>query len=341
MYRTQRNPRNTMAPITTDRVRTKLINAVQSFYVTLTARGTLTIAGGAADAIRNRGSIWAAFTEVGLEENGKDRMLLTGNVLRYIAETSAPSALSAKRATSTAAAAYTLEESVRLYFAHPFAAIPRETSFMERDVKQELNVFTRLAPASNADGGGNKLAKVSGGVTAVLSAVSVTVIHGYDKTETARPFFIPTIRQTVTDVPGASGNLESFVRTSHALRGIILSQETTTDGEVADIVNSLTLRGDMGEFIGPQKAKWDDLLLESEYEFGGAVVSSVRAHLALNFQEHGRLASILNPNQDNNLRFEFDCQPSVAGAGASKVRITLLELERDPSVVDPNLTIPV
>ncbi len=340
MYRTHRNPRTTLAPITTDRVSSRLINAVQSHYVTLTLRGTLTIAGGAATAIRNRGSIWAAVREVGISENGKDRVLVTGNVLRFMSEMAAPSALSASRVTSTAAAAYTLEESARIYFAHPFAAVPRETSFLERDSKQVLEVFMKLA-GTPADGGGSALVNVGGAVTGILSAVTCTVEHGYDATETARPYFIPTMRQIVQPVAAATSKLETFIKTSNALRGMVVTQETTTDGEVADIINALDLRGDFGSLIGDSQAKWADLLLASEFEFGGAVVSTIRAHLGLNFQEHGRLSSILNPNQDNNLRFEFDCQPSVAGAGSSQIRITLLELERDSAVVDPELPIPV
>jgi hypothetical protein len=337
MYPMQKSGRSTIVPTAGDRSFSRLINAVQSHYVTLVFRGTLTIAGGAADSIRNRGSILAAFNEVGIDENGTDKVLLDGRVLRHLSETGAPSALSAKRVTSTAAAAYTLEEAVAIQFAHPFAAIPRETAFLERDTKQLFQAFVKLDSA----GGGSKLAKVSGGVTAVLSNVSVTVTHTFDPVETARPYFVPFVRQQIAQVLGASTNQQEFIKTSNAIRQMVVTQETTTDGEVNDIINKLLLKGDRHDIIGPVPVKWDDLALASEYEFGGAVVASNRSHLSLNFQDHGRLATVVNPNQDNNLRFEFDCQPSVAGAGTSQIRITLVELVRDPVIVDPVLPIPV
>lgn len=336
MFKQQKNGRSQIVPTVGDRSYSRLINAVQHQFVTLVFRGTLTIAGGAADAIRSRGSILAAFNEIGIDENGTDRHIYAGQVLRFLSEMAAPSALSAKRVTSTAAAAYVLEEAVRIYFAHPFAAIPRETAFIEHDVKQLLQAFVKL----DAGGGGSKLAKVSGGVTAVLSAVTVNVIDGYDATEQARPFFIPTVVQQVDAVNGANSAYQQFIKTSHAIRAIVVSQETTTDGEVNDIINKVVFRGDFNNIIGPTPIRFDDLDLESEFEFGGAVVSTNRAHLGLNFQLHGRLANILNPTQDNNLRFEFDCQPSVAGAGTSQIRTTIVRLERDPSLVDPQLTVP-
>lgn len=337
MYTLQRNARTSIAVSAGERAYSRLINAVQSHFVTLTFRGTLTIAGGAADAIRNRGSILAAFNEIGIDENGTDRHLYDGKVLRVLSEMSAFSALSAKRVTSTAAAAYALEESVRIYFASPWAATPRETAFVEHDAKQLLQVFAKLDVA----GGGSKLAKVSGGVTAVLSGVTVSVVHGYDATETAKPLFIPSVVQQIAPVAGANAQQQEFIKTSHAIRAMIVSQETTTDGEVSDIINKLALKGDFRDIIGPSPVSMADLMLASEFEFGGAVVTSNRSHLCLNFQEHGRLSRVINPQQDSNLRFEFDSQPSVAGAGSSFIRITIVRLERDLALVDPNLVVPV
>lgn len=343
MFRSQKNPRASITPVvgSTDRVYSRLINAVQSHYVELTFRGTLTISVAAATAIRNRGSILACFDEIGIDENGRDRHLYKGTVLRFLSEMSAPSELSRQRVTSTAVAAYPLEESVRIYFAHPFAAQPRETAFIERDVKSLLQVFTRLNANPTA------MLASAGAATLALTNLSVDVMHAYDPAETALPYFIPSVRQQVHVVPSANGQDPEFIRTSNALRAIVISQESTTDGEVDDIINKLAFRGDFRDIIGPSGYSWKDLVLGSEYGFGGDVATDVqgiqhrRAHCELNFQEHGRLSNILNPNQDNNLRFEFDCQPSVQGAGTSQIRITLLELERVPGLVDPKLPIPV
>jgi len=340
MFKQQKNGRSVITfPTLGDRYYSRLINAVQHQFVTLIVRGTMTIAGAAAGAILSRGSLLACLTEIGIDENGTDRHIYVGQVLRMLSEMAAPSALSAKRVSSTAVGVYPLEEAVRIYFAHPFAAIPRETAYIEHDVKQLLQVFAKLF--NDAQGGGSKIVTPGGGGTAVLSAVSIDVIDGYDATETARPFFIPTVVQQVDTISGANSQYQQFIKTSHAIRAFVVSQETTQGGEVDDIINKVVLRGDFTNLIGPNGISFSDLALESEFDFGGAVVSSNRAHLGINFQLHGRLANVLNPTQDNNLRFEFDCQPSVTGAGASQIRTTIVRLERDPALVDPKLTIPV
>lgn len=335
MYRQRRNPRSNIVTIAGERAYSRLINAVSSNFVTMVFAASFVISVAAATNIRNRGSILAAFDEIGIDENGTDRQIYDGRVLRFMSEMAAPSALSAQRVTSTAVATYPLEEAVRIYFAHPFAAIPRETAFLERDPKQLLQVFAKLNSSA-----ANKLA-TAGGATLALNNVTVTVTHGYDPNEPNRPEFIPVVRQQIIGVESANGQLQEFIRTQHAIRQIVVTQEGATIGEVGDIINSLVLRTDEADIIGPGKMSWRDLILEQEFEFGGAVVSSNRSHLGLNFQTHGRLSNIISPAQNNNLRFEFDVQPSVVvGAGASKIRITIVELQRDPALTAP-ATVPV
>lgn len=336
MFRLRRNPRNNVVTIAGERAFSRLINAVSSNFVTLVITGSFVISVAAATNIRNRGSILAAFDEIGIDENGTDRHIYDGRVLRVLSEMAAPSALSAKRVTSTAAATYPLEECVRIYFAHPFAAIPRETAYLERDTKQLLQVFAKLNASAK-----DKLA-TAGGATLALNTIVVTVTHGYDPQEANPPEFIPTVRQQIVNVDSTNGQLTEYIKGSHAIRQIVVSQEGTTIGEVSDIINSLVLRSDDQDFIGPGKMDWDDLQLESEFEFGGAIVTSNRSHLGLNFQQSGRLSSVVSPVQMNNLRFEFDVQVSVtAGAGNSKIRITIVELQRVPGLTNPQSTIPV
>lgn len=341
MYRLQRNPRNAIVPIAGDRAYARLVNAVSSNFVLLVFAGTLTIATAAADAIRNRGSIMAAFSEVGIDENGTDRHVYDGRVLRFLSEMAAPSALSATRVTSVNVAAYPLEEAVRIYFAHPFAAIPRETAYREKNTQSLLQVFAKLTDATGLTQG-QRLAKVTAG-TATLSAVTITVTHGYDRNEANRPEYIPTVRQEVLNVDAASAQLPLILKGSNAIRQLVITQETVSGGEVSDIINSLTLIADDDvAFIGPAKMTWRDLALDSEFEFGGAVVSSNRAHLGMNFQQFGRLASVIGPQQLNNLSLVFDCQPSVlVGGGASKIRVTVVELRAEAGIVNPERTIPV
>ena len=338
MFRRQMNGRSAIVPIAGEQAFSRLVNNVQSHFLTLVFRATLTIATAAAASVRNRGSVLALYDEIGIDENGTTRQIYDGRVLRFASEMAAPSALSAVRVPSSGAVGvYNLEEAVRIYFAHPFAAKPRETAYLERDVKQVFSVYVKLA--NNAV---NKIAPAGGGGTSVLSNITVSVMHSYDASEDARPYFVPTITQQIVDVTGVNDQLQEFIKTSHSLRGLIVSQDTTGVGEVSDIINSLSLKGDFHNIIGPKQVAWNDLCLDSEFEFGGAVVSSNRAHLGLNFQSHGMLSNILNPNQDANLRFEFNVQPSVAaGAGTSRIRITRLNMERDPAIVESELPIPV
>lgn len=334
MFTLTRNPRASITPVAGERVGSRLVNRVQSHFISLRITGTLTIAGGAATAIRNRGSVAACFDEIGINENGTDRVLARGAALRMLAEGSAPSALTAKRVTGTAAAAYELEEVVRLYFAHPFAVNPRETAFIENDPRQVLEVFVKQA----TDAAG-RLVEVGGAVTAALTNLRVEVTQAYDATEKSLPEYIPTIRQLLVDVPSANSQQVEYLKTTKLLRAVVISQETTTVGEVDDIINKVALKGDFRDIIGPSPESFDQILLDSEYDFGGAVVASNRSHLLLNFQQHGRLSNVINPAQDANLRFEFDCAPS-ASAGSSKIRITLVELERVAGLTNPASTIP-
>lgn len=335
MQKNQKNPRGTIIPVAGDRQSVRLINAVQSAFVEYVLTGTLTIAGGAADLIKSRGSIMAAYDEMGVNENGTDRAIMHGRVLRVLSEVSSERTIVPTRVTSTAAAAYPLRETVRLYFANPQSAVPRETAFLEHDTRQALEAFVKLA----ASGGADKLVKVSGAVTAVLSNLKVAVTHGFDAQESDRPYFIPTVRQQTAAVAGAQSALPVFIKTANSIRGMVVSTEDSIIGEVSDVVNALALRGDFRDIIGPATRKWLDLVDAQQHEFGGDMTSA--AHVYLNFQTHGRLAAVLNPNQDNNLRFEFDCQPTAAaGAGTTQIRITTIELVSDPALCKP-LDIPV
>jgi hypothetical protein len=322
-----RSSRGTILPVAGgDRAFVRLAAAKRTNYVSLVARGQFDQSVGAATSIRNRGSIWAAFDEVVLDENGQDMHVYRGPVLRMISEALAPSALSATRVTSTAIQAATqLREHARMYFAMPFGLDPAETAFVERNPGQLFQVGVRLAatPATRLVNPGAN--------TSALTNVSVTVLQGYDNPNPDgtldAPLFIPMVRQLgLIPVAAASSAQVVDVRTTNLCRMIIISQETTTEGEVSDIINSFVFRGDNKTLIGPNVSRWDDLLLDNEYELGGAVLGNA-SHLPIMFQRYGRIGDSLNPSEDVNIRFEFNVQPS-ASAGASQLRITLVELVR-------------
>ena len=198
-----------------------------------------------------------------------------------------------------------------------------------------LNIFVRLAAAASQSG---RLYNV-GPATVAISNVTFSVVQNMEKpTDSAlsRPLFIPTVRQQIIPVNGANPAIIEYLRTANPIRAIVLSQEAATDGEVSDIINRFTIRGDYKDIVGPSSMSYADKALDSEFEFGGAVISSNRSHLGFNFQRYGRLSEVLNPAQDANIRVELDAQPS-AGAGASTVRLTVLELLRDPYVTAEKL----
>lgn len=330
MFTTQQSARDSIIPAAGRRVSSRLLNGVQGHAVQLDISGTLTIAGADAASIRNRGSLWAAVDEVGIVENGSDSASVWGPVLRALSEEAAPSALSSVRLTAKAQAAYSLKESARIYFAHPYALQPRETAYMERDTRQVLEAFVRLA----ASGGGDKIAKAGAGGTVTLSNVQVDVTHIYDGFETQHPYFIPHIIQSVEPVAGANARLAHYIKTPNMLRSIMVSQVDSIDGEVSDVINTLRLRGDAVDWI--DTVKWANLVQGTEFDFGGASGwASGAAHLGINFQKFGRLASVMNPGQDTNLRLELDVQPSATGSGSSSVLVTRVELWQVAGLTQP------
>lgn len=305
----------------------RLLAIASIFYIDVLITGTLgvTVAG---TGTQNRGSIMAAFDEIGVVENGRDRVVLDGRLARYLSEVAAPSALTAVRAAAAGVQTTVLKEYVRIYFAHPFAVNPRETAFLARDPRADLQLFFKL------NGTNNGVSNIIAGGTKTLSGVTVTAVQHVDEHETARPLFIPSIRQ-VTQVISGTGVVDMYLRPNHYLRALALQQDTNV-GEVADIVSSLALRGDTREIVGPEMVTTDLLQRAMEYEHGGTVLTAP-GYWYKNFQEGGRLANILNPRQDTNLRLSLTATPSVAaGATSSVVRVALLELERDPQATDLN-----
>lgn len=333
-YKAQRSRRTTMpftgtlTPSTNgQRQHSKLINGVRSWGVYLHARARVAISVASVTAIRNRGSVWALFDEVGIDENGRDRHIYDGRLLRFLSEMHAPSALSATRLTAVGVGTTLLEEGAMIWFAHPLSAAPQETAFREVDARQELNVFARGA----ADPTGALV--TIGGATVVIDQVSIEVTHLYDARSTELPIFIPTARQIVAAVPSANGQHEVNLKTSSFLRAVVVQQDAAGFGEVSDIISAYALRGDFRDIIGPQQSPLDAAQFLQEYEYGGLVLSN-QSYLGLNFQQGGKLSNVVNPGDDVNLRFEFNDAPSASGT-ASRIRIGLLEYEQVPPLTGP------
>jgi len=307
----------------------RLLGQGQSAFLTVVVTGLLAITVAAATASLNRGSIMAAFDEMGIVENGKDRQFIDPRILRYIAEAAAPSAPTAVRLTALGVGNTQLRETFRVYFAHPFSLNPRETNFLVRDPTADFSFFHKL------NGVANGVAKIvtAGAATVTLTGVTVKVQQSMDEFEGARPLFLPTVRMVTQKVVGADSALDIFLRPNNYLRALVVQQDSNL-GEVSDIINKIQLHGDRREVYGPEMNEFSLLKQAEEYEWGGSMLGAP-GYLLINFQEGGRLTNVWNPTQDSNLRLTVDCQPSVtAGVTTSTIRVAMLELERDASAVD-------
>ncbi len=309
-------------------VKTDLVRAVRTLAVQFRVRATVTLAGGPATLITNGGSILAAFNKFGLDENGARFVEADPRLLQVYQQMMAPrdTDLGRVRATNLANGAYALEESVFLPFANVQVAVPTESCFLERDPRRAFSAFLERGPDSLALG---KIVQTPG--TAVISAITVDVVQRYDLERVKRTVLVPVIRQVEIPVAATATEFTFKLESTRYLQGLVIQQDTSGAGEVTDIINSLALRSDGREFVGPGLVPFEDLQAQAQMEFNGDCVS--RGYLPIWFRKGGRLSNILNPNALSNLRLVMSVQPSVTvNAGTSTIRVLMLELERVPGL---------
>lgn len=331
----QISQRTAITPSGGTRIYSRLINGVRTYGVAFHARATVTLTVADATLLRNRGSVFSLFDEIGIEENGRDRHLYDGRMLRFMSEMHAPSALTATRA-AVGVAVYAIEETAIIWFGHPLSAAPQETVFREADARQLLQAFVRLV----ADPGAvlNGRLYTLGPATVVISAITVDVTQIYDSRSAELPVFIPTFRQMSQSVAATNTQDAVFIKTPHFIRALIIQQDTD-EGEVSDIITGIALRGDFRDIIGPTQMSMDTFQFIQELDFGGLVLSN-QAYLGLNFQRGGKLSNVINPSDDVNLRFEFSDAVSATGA-SSIIRIGIVELERVAGLVRSEIPFPI
>lgn len=331
-HKTQKGPIKAIALQAGQRVFSPIVNAVQTHTILFTASALVVIGVGGGTAVRNKGSVFALFDELGLSENGTDKAVLDGRLARFIAELYAPSALSATRLPSAAAQTITIKEQLAVHFASPLSATPAETTFREHVAKNALEVFAKLNGGTLID---RLISGAPGGSS--VTAVTLTAQHIYDQRTQKKPFFIPTYRQSTLAIPSGSTEWPLDIKSTKFIRGMFIQQDSDA-GEVGDVIVDLELRGDFRQILGPGRITWDDLTRAQEQEFGGAVYITgtglgQNAYLGLNFQKGGRLSNVINPSDDTNLRFLFNAAPSgAAGATNSKIRVAIAELETDEAL---------
>lgn len=318
-----------------------LTTAVQNkrFHCTLTGDLTVTVAS-VAPFIVNRGSLWAAIDEIAIAEGGfKTWQQCSGRMLRFLTGCMASDLLPATRLTAAqavVAATYGLLEEAVFNFANPLSMAPRETNYMELNSQQTFQVkLTR-----NALGVFTILA-AGGGAAGTLTNVFCRVQQDYAVAENTLPYLRPEFTFQQVPVNGATAALRMLLQTQDRVRGIVIQQDTDR-GEQSDIINSLRLRGDNGvDIIGPDQILFADLVRQQPLKFAG-VDAGTPGYLFIDFQEWGRLSSVLYPNvQTTNLRFEFNCQPSVvAGATNSRINVGILSYTRPAPKVGKNVVTP-
>jgi hypothetical protein len=283
----------------------------------VTGQVDITVAG---VGLRNRGSILAALTDIGWSDGGENIVQADARCMRQIAEVLADSTLpSVRLAGAGVQAATLLEEIVPIFFSAYRTQNPNETKWVEVNKQQDQRPFivpqrliTRLA---------------SGGALAgTVTNVQATVETVYDEAVGQKPWLSPYIRQIVAQVAAANPNQRIDLRATRYLRGLLIQQDTTGEGEVSDIINSVILRGDRKSIIGDGGVPFRDLQQAQAYEMGGALPAG---YLWIDFARYGRLSTLWNPNQDTNLRLELNVQPSVTGTPVSSlVRVIMVEYEK-------------
>jgi hypothetical protein len=311
--------------------KTDLIRKVRTFRQQFRVRGTLTLAGGPATLITNGGSILAAFSKMGYDENGARFVEADPRLLQIAHQMVAPrdTDLGRVRATNLANGAYALEESIFLPFANVQVAGPAESIYMERNPQQSFQAFVNQKTANGALG---NIVQTPG--TAVWSAMTVDTVQRYDLDRTEKTTFLPVIRQVELVVPGASAEFIFKIESPRYLQWMIFQQDTSGAGEVVDIINSLAIRADARDYIGPGLVPYENLQADAQMDLAGDCVS--RGYFPFWLREGGRLSNIVNVNSLSNLRAVMNVQPSVtANAGTSTIRILLGELEAVPGLTMP------
>lgn len=323
-----------IVPVPGARGSSKLENGLRTMVVQLGISAVLDIT--TAGTLRNRGSILGAFSRVVLSVDGDERIAVDPRSLRVLGEVMGRQRMRAARAlTDTTAtplkiqAATALEESLFIPLALPGLAIPSETSLVEGDRNIELAVAVDYAA--------NPLAAIGGGaVVGTVTAPKVRVSEVTDPNRSDLPLLRPYLSEIVQPIAQA-GSYEISLRRSKYLAALCIQQDTDA-GEVTDMVTDVRVLADNAGGIIPQAVPWAHLVnISSPFKDDGTPVPGY-GYAVMNFIQEGRLSKVVHPQASNNLRLVVNAAPSaVAGATNGKLRITLIELDRHPTLTAPTL----
>lgn len=297
----------------------------ERYNCTVTGQVDVTAAGA---GLANRGSILGALTDVGFIDGGADKVVCDARLARFIGEAMAPSALPSTRLAGAGIQAATLlRETFPLWLTSPRSVNPNDTKYVEANKQLAQEVF--VTPLRNI----SRL--ITGAPTGTITNLQVAVEQVFDELVGVPPLLSVYQRQIAQDVVGANTRFKVDLRGNRYIRALALQQDTD-QGEQEDIVNAVILRGDQSSIFGDAPIPFRDLIEHGAEEYGGAVLAT-RGYLFIDFQRYGRLTSLWNPQQDTNLRFELDVQPSGGGRTGSKVRVLVWEYERTAATLQGDL----
>lgn len=305
----------------------KLENGQRNMAVELTVSGTTDLSADGT-GIRNRGSVLAAVTSVFLSVDGENRYFSDARLMRAYAEFAAGRPLPRKRAAAftAAAAAENIYETVPLFLANPSVAVPEETALLERST----NVDMLVGVNTNAD-----VTKIIKGGTATLTNLAVKVRQVSDPFRGGKylPLLRPRMRQLTLQIT-ASGEVDLDLALTRYLGGLVIQQDTDSEGEVTDIINSFRLTAEGGAALIPKNVTFADWARHnSPTGLDGEPVGGY-SYAFFNPLSSGRLSKVVHPAVYPKLKLTFDAQPSVTGTG-SKVRVLVLEYEQDKELTTP------
>jgi hypothetical protein len=303
-----------------------LLNSRKTLAIGLLFSGTLTIAGGAAAAIVNGGSILAAFDEVGFTDNGVKRLQFDPRMAGALTGALMPSARTRQLLTALGAGVTTLREMVILFFGHPYQLDPGETGYTEQDAKSTLQAY--VIPNASTGASAPAIATPGPG-TVVLSGVTIEVTQYFALDIAQKALLRPFVEMRDFAIAAAGAGQELTLKTERFTRGHLFMPDSVQGGvRVTDatILTALAIRSDPRFLIGENPITINSLNWFNDQTQGEPFAAT--AFTFLNYQEYGRLARVIDPRIDKNLRALATANPStVGGATNSRIRCAMMCLE--------------
>jgi hypothetical protein len=318
-----------------ERVYVDLDNNARTFGVMVTLSATYTMGTDVTgSALRNRGSLLAAISKIGIRMDGIERIICDGRTLGALQDIMSGGRKRRRDlATVVVTTAQSLVESVFVPASLFGLAVPSETALLEENTKVPVQLFLELA--SNAADAIAKKGSSSGTVT--LGTVTAKVAHLLDNKRADLPLFRPIFREIVTPIPSDNSGQEISLRGSKYLAGVIIQQDSDI-GEVTDMINKIQLIGDGGYSIIQQPTDWQHFVNFTQPQNDDGDPIAGYAYGMINFVDEGKLSHMLHPLVAPNLRLVLDAASSdTSGATNSKIRVTIIEMERHPQLTTPTL----